>query len=92
MIDGLVLLGGFPDRDFLRASFNDAIAPIPVYIAHGSRDSVYPLADMEDFYGALASRSLPVRMSVFDTGNHGTPVRLIDWRRALTWIASQARR
>lgn len=92
MIDGLVLLGGFPDRDFLRASYSGAISPIPVYIAHGSADSVYPVEDMEDFFGALNAKNLPVRMTVFDSGNHGTPVRMIDWRQTLNWIAAASTR
>ena len=87
---GLVVLGGFPDSGFLRAAYSGAVKTIPVYIAHGSRDPVYELEDMEDFYGALNVKSYPVRMTVFDTGNHGTPVRMVDWRNALNWLLSAA--
>ncbi len=86
---GLVLLGGFSDRDFLRVAYSGAFADLPVYIAHGSSDSVYDVADVEDLYGALRAKGLPVRMTVFETGGHGTPVRMIDWRQALNWIFSQ---
>jgi len=85
-IDGMIVLGGFPDRDFLRVAYSGAFAPLPLYIAHGSADSVYDVAAMEDMYGALKAKDLPVRMSVFETGGHGTPVRMIDWRQALNWI------
>lgn len=88
-ISGLVVLGGFPDRDFLRVAYSGALGPMPVYIAHGSRDPVYDVAAMEDFYGALHAKDQPVRMTVFETGNHGTPVRMIDWRQALNWILSR---
>lgn len=87
-ISGFVILSGFPDRDFLRVAFSGAFAPRPVYIAHGSRDKVYPVEDMLDFYQALEARDYPARMTVFDTGNHGTPIRMIDWRQALNWILS----
>lgn len=87
---GLVVLGGFPDRNFLRSAYSGAVKTLPVYIAHGSRDPVYAVEDMEDFYGALNVKSYPVRMTVFDTGNHGTPVRMIDWRGAINWLLSAA--
>jgi len=89
LMSGLIVLGAFPDRDFLRVAYSGVFEPLPVYIAHGSRDPVYELAAMDDFYGALDAKTLPVRMTVFDTGNHGTPVRMIDWRQALNWILSQ---
>ncbi len=85
---GIVVLGGFPDRNFLRAAYSGAVKPVPVYIAHGSRDPVYAVEAMEDFYNALNVKSYPVRMTVFDTGNHGTPVRMVDWRSAINWLLS----
>ncbi|MCB1422985.1 MAG: alpha/beta hydrolase, partial [Nitratireductor sp.] len=91
-LSGLVVLGGFPDGNFLRAAYSGAVKPVPVYIAHGSRDPVYALEDMEDFYGALNVKSYPVRMTVFDTGNHGTPVRMIDWRSAINWLLAAGTR
>lgn len=90
MISGFVILSGFPDADFLRVAYSGAFAPVPVYIAHGSRDKVYDKAAMDDFYNALQAKDYPARMSVFDGGNHGTPIRMIDWRHALNWIFSQS--
>lgn len=89
-ISGMVILGGFPDSNFLRAAYSGAAKPIPLYIAHGFRDPVYDVAALEDFYSALKAKDYPVRMTVFDTGNHGTPVRMIDWRQALNWIMSKS--
>lgn len=82
-ISGLVLLGGFPDNRFVASADPDGQ---PVVIAHGNEDSVYPVSDMEAFYEALYAKGHPVRMRVFETGNHGTPVRMIDWRDSLNWI------
>lgn len=90
MISGVVILSGFPDREFLRIAYSDAFTPVPVYIAHGSRDKVYDTAAMDDFYNALQAKNYPARMTVFDTGNHGTPVRMIDWRQTLNWIFSKS--
>ncbi|MCB1385307.1 MAG: hypothetical protein KDJ80_05150 [Nitratireductor sp.] len=89
---GIIVLGGFTDSEFLRAAYSGAVAPLPVYIAHGSEDPVFPVDGMEDFYSALSVKGFPARMTVFETGNHGTPVRMIDWRGALNWILSFSRR
>jgi predicted esterase len=88
-LSGIIILGGFPDSGFLRSAYSGAAKPLPLYIAHGSRDPVYDVEALEDFYNALTAKDYPVRMSVFDTGNHGTPVRMIDWRQALNWIMSK---
>lgn len=85
-LDGLVLLGGFTDRDFIRVAYSNSSPAIPLYIAHGSADKVYSRESIEDLYNALRTKDYPVRMTVFDTGNHGTPVRMIDWRQTINWI------
>lgn len=90
LISGFVILSGFPDADFLRVAYSGAFAPVPVYIAHGSGDKVYDVALMDDFYSALKAKNYPAQMTVFDTGNHGTPIRMIDWRQALNWILSRS--
>lgn len=87
-LDGLVLLGGFPNQSFLDAVRAGRPRP-PLYIAHGSADNVYPAAAMIGFYEALRATGHPVRITIFETGNHGTPVRMIDWRQALNWLASR---
>ncbi len=91
MIDGYVIMGGFSDPDYL--SDGTVRAPktkAPIYFAHGSIDSVYSWKDTYRFYQALreAYPGYPARFTLFDTGKHGTPVRMIDWRAALNWIAS----
>ncbi len=88
-ISGLVVLGGFPDSGFLRVAYSGVFDPLPVYIAHGSDDPVYDVAAMEDFHNALNAKNQPSRMTVFETGNHGTPVRMIDWRQALNWLLTR---
>ena len=92
MIDGFVIMGGFPDPDFLKTG--NAKIPSgkkPIYLAHGGIDYVYKWQDHKRFYDQLRQKSpgYPIRLSVFDGGKHGTPVRMIDWRVALNWIAAQ---
>lgn len=92
MIDGYVIMGGFPDPAFLASGkvSMPASSP-PVYFAHGSIDSVYSWEDVYRFYNTLRSEKpgYRVRMALFDGGKHGTPVRMIDWRVALNWIAAR---
>lgn len=90
MIDGYVIMGGFPDPAFL--SSGKLLPPAgrkPIYFAHGGIDYVYKWEDIYRYYSALRQKvpGYPVRMALFDGGKHGTPVRMIDWRVALNWIA-----
>jgi len=92
MIDGFVILGGFPDPDFLGSGkLTVPAGKKPIYFAHGGIDYVYDWKDAKRFYSGLRQKSpgYPVRLAVFDGGKHGTPVRMVDWRVALNWIAAQ---
>lgn len=90
MIDGYVIMGGFPDPEFLSAG--KLVPPTgnkPIYFAHGGIDYVYKWQDLHRYYSQIKQKvpGYPVRLAVFDGGKHGTPVRMIDWRVALNWIA-----
>ena len=90
-IDGFIILGGFPDPSFL--STRKVSVPKrgqPIYFAHGGIDSVYSWRDIYSYYSELRKSwpGYPVRMAVFDGGKHGTPIRMVDWRVALNWIAA----
>ena len=92
MIDGMVIMGGFPDPDFLSSGKLSVPArKQPIYFAHGGIDYVYDWKNVHRFYKALRSEvpGYPVKLAVFDGGKHGTPVRMMDWRVALNWIAKQ---
>ena len=81
-IDGMVLLGGYwADGVVGKASF-------PVVFAHGTKDSYYPIAKVRDFADAMRRGGQDVRFLEFATGGHGTPIRMIDWRREINWILS----
>ena len=82
---GIALLGGFADGDVVRSVAVRA-GRVPVVIAHGSRDTVYPVRQSEALYGALRAAGHPVRMHVFQSGIHGTPIRMLDWRETINWM------
>jgi hypothetical protein len=90
-IDGIVVLAGFPDDAFLSSNaVKSGGRSIPLLIAHGSWDPDYDYKPTLAFYQALRQRApdYPVRYVLFETGKHGAPVRMIDWRDTLNWIAS----
>ena len=83
-LDGIVLLGGPPDPEFMATAA--ARRRVPLYLAHGSADSVYPVDEPVAVYRKLHAAGYPVRMTVFNTGSHGTPIRMTDWRKVLNFL------
>jgi hypothetical protein len=85
-LGGLLLLGSLWDDAFLKSAAFEA--RVPLFIGHGSRDTVFPVDRMEAFYGAIraAAPGYPVRMVRFESGTHGTPIRMSDWRETLNWM------
>jgi hypothetical protein len=91
-IDGIVMLAGFPDNRFFSSqTARSAARHIPLVIAHGSSDPDYSYEPTLEFFRRLRKEqpSYPVRYLLFDTGTHGAPVRMIDWRDTLNWIAAR---
>lgn len=87
-LDGIVFLGSFPDGVFTgSAAWKEQV---PVYIGHGSRDYISYIEKMEELYREIRERSpgYPVRMERFESGTHGTPIRMVDWRKTLNWLLS----
>lgn len=92
MIDGYVIMGGFPDPEFLSSGkLRVPRGTKPIYFAHGSIDYVYKWEDTYRYFSQLRAKSpgYPVKMALFDGGKHGTPIRMMDWKVALNWIGSQ---
>ena len=80
-------MGGVADPDFTKSAAYKA--RLPMFFSHGSKDSVYPAESQKALYGALKGQGYPTRFVLFETGSHGTPVRMTDWRDALNWIGSR---
>jgi dienelactone hydrolase len=87
-LSGLLLLGSVFDEDYPKSpAFK---RKVPVLFGHGSRDPVFPVEGQEEFYRSLrASKGgYPTRFVRFESGSHGTPIRMTDWRETLNWMLS----
>ncbi len=83
-LNGMLFLGASPDGRLLQS---DAwLNRVPFYIGHGSADKVFAIAKVEAFHKSLAANGYPARMVRFETGSHGTPIRMTDWRQVLNWM------
>ena len=87
-LSGLLLLGSLWDEGFLSSTaFKNKV---PVFFGQGSRDPVFPVDKQEAFYRSIVANSpgYPARFVRFETGTHGTPIRMTDWRETLNWMLS----
>ena len=85
-LGGLLLLGSHWDEGFL--SSRAFARRVPVFFGHGSNDSVFPVERQEAFFRQVLARAsdYPARFVRFETGSHGTPIRMTDWRATLNWM------
>jgi hypothetical protein len=81
---GLLLLGSLWDDDFLKSPAYKR--RIPVFFGQGSNDTVFPIGTQEAFFRRVAAKGYPARFVRFESGTHGTPIRMTDWRDTLNWI------
>jgi pimeloyl-ACP methyl ester carboxylesterase len=85
---GLALLASLPDDGFLSSA---AFARrVPVFLGHGSRDTVLPVKDVATFFQTVreAAPDYPMKLYVFEAGTHRTPLVMVDWRDAINWMLS----
>jgi hypothetical protein len=95
LLSGLVLLGtGNEDTFFDSAVFTDPAKHIPIFIGHGSDDTLLTWVTQELFFKKVkaAAPDYPIRFDLFVDGAHGTPMRLTDWRWVLNWMLASSRR
>ncbi|MBN9234389.1 phospholipase [Mesorhizobium hungaricum] len=88
-IDGLLLLGSLWDDSFFASpAFKRRV---PVFFGQGSKDPVFPIENQEAFFRSILAKSkaYPTRFVRFETGTHGTPIRMTDWRETLNWMLSR---
>jgi len=88
-LGGLILLGSLWDDGFLASPAYKR--KVPVFFGHGSRDPVFAIDKQEDFYRRVRGKTgtYPARFVRFESGNHGTPIRMTDWRDVLNWMLSK---
>jgi hypothetical protein len=85
-LKGMAILGGATDPDF-----SESVAytsKLPIYFTHGGNDPVYAAKDQVALYETLHGKGYPTRFDLFNTGSHGTPVRMSDWKRILNWLVT----
>lgn len=87
MMGGMLLMGAAWDDSFFSSSTFRA-RNLPIYFGHGSWDKVYDWQRQAAFYTKLKklSPSYPAKFTLFETGTHGTPIRMTDWRLILNWM------
>lgn len=83
---GMVLLGGAPDGELAKSAL--AKARLPVVFTHGSADTTYSWETQKQVFDLLRgkAKAYPARFVLFQTGSHGTPIRMTDWKDVLNWI------
>lgn len=85
-LSGVMFMGSFPDAEFVASA--PVKAGMPIFIGHGTNDKSSPLAAMENFAVKLraAGGKNNVMIHRFNTGSHGTPIRMTDWKLVLNWM------
>ncbi|KIP98971.1 phospholipase [Agrobacterium tumefaciens] len=85
-LKGMAILGGAVDPDFPKSAFSKAKKP--VWFTHGSADTVYSAEQQAAMFRTLLKAGQPVRFTLYQTGTHGTPVRMTDWRAVLNFLVA----
>lgn len=91
-LSGVIMLATFADNQFLASPHLAGNArALPVVFGHGTLDGAFAWKKTKALYDSIkvARPDYPVRMRLFNTGKHGTPIRMIDWRQEINWILSQ---
>lgn len=89
LMGGMLLLGSVVDDKYLSVIAAEKPSQwLPIYIGHGSDDAVIPWIGQEAFFKKVkqVEPDYPIRFVLFDTGSHGTPIRMTDWRQVLNWM------
>ena len=82
---GVLVLAAPADRGFLKR----ATAGRPhLYLGIGTKDSFASSRSAEAFFRELktADPGYPIKLTIFDAGEHGTAIRLTDWVAVLNWM------
>jgi hypothetical protein len=93
-LGGVLLFAAVSDQSFADSALvRGKGRPIPVHIAHGSRDASVSWRPQEQLFRKVkaAAPDYPIRFTLFETGSHRTPLRMTDWRLVLNWMLSLSR-
>ncbi|MBO9424279.1 alpha/beta hydrolase [Labrenzia sp. R4_1] len=86
LVSGIMLLGSPKDPNIFSAGVLSR--NIPIYMGQGTLDRVYNWETQAQFFKQIKSKApnYPIKFTLFDTGTHGTPIRMTDWRLVLNWM------
>ncbi len=90
-LGGIFMMGAIAENRFLGTAYAKGKAePVPIVFAHGTDDTVFNWKQTQNLFESLkvARPNYPARLLLFETGSHGTPIRMIDWRREINWVLS----
>lgn len=88
-IDGVIMIAGVSDPGFAKsATVRDPTLWVPIYMTHGNDDTRVSWQRQDELFREVKSRApdYPIKMVVFDTGEHRAPLRMTDWRDAINWM------
>jgi len=89
MLAGALLLGSTNDDGFFNSPpAKGTVKKVPIYIGHGTKDIIIPWESQKAFFEKVRRElpGYPIHFALFDTGVHGTPIRMTDWRLVLNWM------
>lgn len=86
---GLFILGSFWNEAYLTSPA--FAAKVPLYIGHGTDDVVFAPKKQLDFFNSILRKNptYPARFVLYDSGVHGTPIRMVNWRDEINWMLRQ---
>jgi len=91
-LSGLLLMGSTHSNRFLKSrALRNSTNPVPIYLGHGSDDKIFNWERQARFFKQVRKLApgYPIRMVLFDSGSHGTPIRMTDWRDILNWMLAR---
>jgi hypothetical protein len=84
-IRGILVFGAPVDRGFLKH-----LEPSPrhVYLGIGTKDAFTSWKSADAFFRDVktAAPDYPIKLTIFDAGEHATAIRLTDWVEVLNWM------
>jgi hypothetical protein len=86
---GILLLSASLDRAFLKQV---ASTLLHIYLGVGTKDAFSSWKSQDAFFRDVkaAAPDYPIRLTIFDSGEHATAVRLTDWVAVLNWMLAGA--
>jgi hypothetical protein len=86
---GILLLGTKVDRGFAERV---ASSRVRVYLGVGVKDAFASWKSQDAFFRRVkaAAPDYPIRLAIFDKGEHATAMRLTDWVAVLNWMLAGA--